>query len=82
MASRAMRATSLHRGGNQASADAMKVLVVEDDAFVREMAVAGLEDAGFEVIEAATGGDALRLLHAGIALDALLTDIRLPGANG
>jgi CheY-like chemotaxis protein len=60
----------------------MKVLVVEDDAFVREMAVAGLEDAGFEAIEAASGGEALRLLQAGIAVDALLTDIRLPEANG
>ncbi len=60
----------------------MKVLVVEDDPFIREMAVAGLEDAGYEVIEAGNGGDALRLLQTGIALDALLTDIRLPGANG
>ena len=77
-----MRATSLHIGGNQASADAMKVLVVEDDPFVREMAVAGLEDAGFEAIEAASGGDALKLLQTGIAIDALLTDIRLPEANG
>jgi CheY-like chemotaxis protein len=34
----------------------MKVLVIEDDPFAREMAVAGLEDAGFEVTEAATGG--------------------------
>jgi CheY-like chemotaxis protein len=60
----------------------MKVLVVEDDPFIREMAVAGLEDAGYEVIEAGNGGDALRLLQTGITLDALLTDIRLPGANG
>jgi CheY-like chemotaxis protein len=60
----------------------MKVLVVEDDPFIREMAVAGLEDAGYEVIETGNGGDALRLLQAGIILDALLTDIRLPGANG
>ena len=60
----------------------MNVLVVEDDPFVREMAVAGLEDAGFEVIEAASGGEALELLQAGITLDALLTDIRLPGADG
>jgi CheY-like chemotaxis protein len=60
----------------------MKVLVVEDDAFVREVAVTGLEDAGYEVIEAASGGEALRLLQAGIALDALLTDIRLPEADG
>ena len=60
----------------------MKVLVVEDDPFVREMAVAGLEEAGYEVIETGNGQDALRLLQAGITLDALLTDIRLPGANG
>ena len=60
----------------------MKVLVVEDDPFVREMAVAGLEDAGFEVIEAASGGQALEFLHVGITLDGLLTDIRLPEANG
>jgi CheY-like chemotaxis protein len=46
------------------------------------MTVTGLEDAGFEVTEAASGGDALRLLQAKIALDVLLTDIRLPGANG
>jgi CheY-like chemotaxis protein len=62
--------------------DVMKVLVVEDDPFVREMTVAGLENAGFEVIEAAGGGQALTLLQAGIAIDALLTDIRLPEANG
>jgi CheY-like chemotaxis protein len=60
----------------------MKVLFVEDDLFVREMAVAGLEDAGYEVIEAGNGGDALRLLQIGITLGALLTDIRLPGATG
>jgi CheY-like chemotaxis protein len=46
------------------------------------MAVAGLDETGFEVIETATGGNALRLLQDGITLDALLTDIRLPGANG
>jgi CheY-like chemotaxis protein len=60
----------------------MRVLVVEDDPFVREMAVAGLEEAGYEVVEAASGGEALRLVRAGIVIDALLTDIRLPEANG
>jgi DNA-binding response OmpR family regulator len=44
----------------------MKVLVVEDDPFVREMAGMGLEDAGFEVIVADGGLEALKLLHAGI----------------
>jgi CheY-like chemotaxis protein len=33
-------------------------------------------------MEAASGGQALRLLQAGIAVDALLTDIRMPEANG
>jgi CheY-like chemotaxis protein len=60
----------------------MKVLVVEDDPFVREMAVTGLGDAGFVVIEAASGRQALEFLQAGISIDALVTDIRLPGANG
>ena len=58
------------------------VLVVEDDPFVREMAVTGLENAGFLVTDVASGGEALNLLHAGIAVDVLLTDIRLPGADG
>jgi CheY-like chemotaxis protein len=60
----------------------MRILVVEDDPFVREMTVAGLKDAGYEVIEAASGTQALTLLNTGLVLDALLTDIRLPGANG
>jgi CheY-like chemotaxis protein len=60
----------------------MKVLVVEDDPFVRDMAVTMLEDAGYEVIEVARGGQALTLLQAGIAVDALLTDIRIPEPNG
>jgi CheY-like chemotaxis protein len=60
----------------------MKILVVEDDPFVRDMAVSELEDAGYEVVEAASGGQALRLLQAGIAVDALMTDIRMPEANG
>jgi CheY-like chemotaxis protein len=60
----------------------MKVLVVEDDPFIREMAVAGSEEAGFEVMDAGSGEEALRLLQAGITLDAVLTDVRLPGANG
>jgi CheY-like chemotaxis protein len=46
----------------------MRVLVVEDDPFVREMAVARLEDAGYEVIDTASGSEALNLLQAGIIL--------------
>ena len=56
------------------------VLVVEDDAAVREIATAILDELGYRVLEAADGEEALRVfgLHAAdIAL--LLTDVVLPG---
>jgi len=56
----------------------MKVLVVEDDELLREVAVEALQEAGFEVIEAATGEEAMARCDERIA-DALFTDIRLPG---
>jgi CheY-like chemotaxis protein len=56
----------------------MKVLVVEDDDLVRMVAVDCLQDAGFEVIEAATGEDAVERCREGAA-DVLFTDIVLPG---
>jgi CheY-like chemotaxis protein len=56
----------------------MKVLVVEDDELLREVAVEALKDAGFQVIEAATGEEALKKCKERVA-DALFTDIRLPG---
>jgi CheY-like chemotaxis protein len=56
----------------------MKVLVVEDDKLLRAVTVDALEEEGFEVIEAATGEEALDRCRERIA-DALLTDIMLPG---
>jgi CheY-like chemotaxis protein len=56
----------------------MKVLVVEDEDLLRAAAVDAFEDAGFEVIEAETGEQAVALCKDRAA-DALFTDIRLPG---
>jgi CheY-like chemotaxis protein len=56
----------------------MKVLIVEDDPLVRNMAAEALIDEGFEVIEAATGEEALAECED-ITADVLFTDIRLPG---
>lgn len=56
-----------------------KVLVVEDDFLVRMMATEALREAGFEVMEAATGEEAVNYCCQRIA-DVLFTDIRLPGA--
>ena len=57
----------------------MRILVVDDDDLVRTVAVDSLEEAGFEVIEAATGEEALERCRQRVA-DALLTDIMLPGS--
>jgi CheY-like chemotaxis protein len=56
----------------------MKVLVVEDEELVRTVAVTALEEAGFQVIEATTGEEAMARCEERIA-DALFTDIMLPG---
>jgi CheY-like chemotaxis protein len=56
----------------------MKVLLVEDDDLVRTVAVDALEEAGFEVIEAGTGEEAMEHCRERVA-DVLFTDIRLPG---
>jgi CheY-like chemotaxis protein len=55
-----------------------RVLVVEDEDLVREIVVWALEDMGFEVLDAASGDQAMEFLCKG-AIDLLLTDIRMPG---
>ncbi len=55
--------------------------VVEDDVVLRKVAVAGLEEAGCEVTEAASGGQVLRFPQPGIAVDALWTDVRMSEAQ-
>ncbi len=57
------------------------VLVVEDDAAVREIAVTMLADLGYRVLEAADGDQALQVfgVHAA-GIDLLLTDVVLPGS--
>lgn len=56
-----------------------KVLVVEDEPLLRMAAVDILEDAGFLVQEAGSGGEALRVLQAAPSMHVLFTDIHMPG---
>jgi CheY-like chemotaxis protein len=54
------------------------VLVVEDDFLIRELVVEALREAGYHVIHASTGEEALAWCKRQVA-DVLVTDIRLPG---
>jgi len=56
-----------------------KVLLVEDEMLVRELAYEDLSDAGHAVTTAGSGDDALALLRDGAPFDVLFTDIRMPG---
>jgi len=56
------------------------ILVVEDEALVRSAAVGILEDAGFRMVEAANGDQALELLVADSDVQLLFTDVTMPGA--
>ena len=58
------------------------ILVVEDDADVRGYVVETLGALGYDVLEAADGADALRLLGEYRTIRLLLTDVVMPGMNG
>jgi len=59
------------------------ILVVEDEALVRLASVAMLEDAGFHMIGAVNGDQALELHAADSDVQLLFTDVNMPGTiNG
>jgi len=59
-------------------AEAIRILVVEDDPLIMLAARDALEGGGYTVIEAETGGEALTIIDAnGDDLSGIITDIRL-----
>ncbi len=63
------------------TSQALKVLIVDDEAVVRQSLAAFFEDEGFEVAMAADGEEALRLV-ADRRFDFGVIDMRLPGIDG
>lgn len=60
-----------------------RVLVCEDEASIREFVVINLKRAGYEVLEAGSGEEALKLFEEqGGSVDVALLDIMLPGMDG
>jgi two-component system, cell cycle sensor histidine kinase and response regulator CckA len=58
------------------------VLLVEDEATVRQMAQLMLEHAGYSVLVAPTPFEALEICRRPGRIDCLLTDVIMPGMNG
>lgn len=59
-----------------------RVLVIDDEAYVRDVARQTLEQDGHEVSEASSGPEAIELLSQGPQFDLLLADLRMPGMPG
>ena len=59
-----------------------KILVVEDEAAIREFVVINLKRAGYETVEAGTGEDALDIFFANDDFQVVLLDIMMPGIDG
>jgi len=64
-------------------ADKPRILVVEDNEDVRELAESMLDSAGYAVVSAPSGEEALTLLEEDQGIDLVFTDVLMPGGmNG
>ena len=76
---------AVYLGGDQVDATP-RILLVDDEADFRFSASIALRKAGFEVIEAEDGKEALSMIRNfrsdGRGIDLLLTDLRMPGLCG
>ena len=62
--------------------DRATILVVDDDAAVREVAVSSLESFGYRTLAAENGPAALNVLERAQGVDLLLVDMAMPGISG
>ena len=53
------------------------LLLVEDDELVRDTVSMMLQDEGFNVIEASSAAEAIRLVHDGLDVPVIVTDVDL-----
>jgi two-component system, cell cycle sensor histidine kinase and response regulator CckA len=58
------------------------ILLADDEPMVRRLASRVLTEAGFDVLEAADGVEALEIFGRGVRIDLLLTDVQMPRGDG
>ena len=75
-------ATSVDAGDSAIRGDGRRVLLVDDDDGVRHVARRALTSAGYDVIDAASGEDAVRAAIDLASVDVLVTDLVMPTMNG
>src|SRR5258705_11333638 len=62
--------------------DKAPILIAEDEAMLRIIAVELLQDSGFQVFEAGDGVEALELLKANPQIALLVSDVKMPRMDG
>jgi CheY-like chemotaxis protein len=60
----------------------VRLLLVDDDAMVRDVVEAEMQDAGLVVLACASGCEALAHLDRGEAVDVLVSDLSMPEMDG
>src|SRR5947209_6181771 len=58
------------------------ILVVDDDAVALEFCCSVLTQAGYDVVRATNGADALEICSNGRHVDLVLVDVMMPGMSG
>jgi two-component system, response regulator PdtaR len=56
------------------------VLIVEDDIVIRSPLAEYLRAAGYSIVQAANAAEAVALFAAGVPIDVVFSDIRMPGS--
>jgi CheY-like chemotaxis protein len=56
------------------------ILIVEDEPLVRLCAAEAIEDAGYQVVEAANADEAIAILESRRDIRVIFTDIHMPGS--
>ncbi len=68
--------------GSEPAVAPLRILVIDDEASVRETLAAMLELQGHTVVQATTGTDGLQFLEDGVPIDLALTDLTMPDMSG
>ena len=58
------------------------VLVVDDEPVIRSLLAERLDLAGYEVIEASSGAEAIEIMGSDRQVKAVISDVQMPGVDG